>query len=168
MSMDRDELLRELAGLYQKAMTGHSIPVKVSQDILKRVDAHLNAAPDGKLTKPAQVGNGVFRVGVSERLVIERAQREYEYQNTPERLADRQAKFDRFMHEIDEVHAAPQPSTAGHGWITGTADVDAINAYEASREEAASAASGGGVGERAEGGLRGYYCAGSSFGRGVG
>lgn len=34
---------------------------------------------EGKLTKPAMVGGTIFGVGVEERLVIERAQREYEY-----------------------------------------------------------------------------------------
>jgi hypothetical protein len=45
-----------------------------------------------KLTKPAQVGNTVFGVGVKERTVIERAQREHDYQQTPEREA---ARIDR-------------------------------------------------------------------------
>lgn len=45
-----------------------------------------------KLTKPAQVGNTVFGVGVKERMVIERAQREHEYQQTPERKAERIAR----------------------------------------------------------------------------
>ena len=60
MSMDRDELLRELAGLYQNAMTGHWIPVKVSQDILKRVDAHLHAAPQPDMEEIAGPMVNVF------------------------------------------------------------------------------------------------------------
>lgn len=47
------------------------------------------SAKDRKLEKPAQVGNTRFSAGVSERLVIERAQREYEYQNTPEKEMER-------------------------------------------------------------------------------
>ncbi len=42
-----------------------------------------------KLKKEAQIGNTIFHKGVSERLVIQRAQREYDYQNTPEMLAER-------------------------------------------------------------------------------
>lgn len=41
---------------------------------------------DRKLKKEAQIGATIFHVGVSERLVIKRAQREYEYQHSPERL----------------------------------------------------------------------------------
>jgi hypothetical protein len=44
---------------------------------------------DKKLEKPAMVGNTRFGEGVSERLVIDRAQREYEYQVTPEKEAER-------------------------------------------------------------------------------
>lgn len=41
-------------------------------------------AKDGvRLTKPARVGATVFRVGVKESLVIDRAQWEYEYANEP-------------------------------------------------------------------------------------
>ena len=43
---------------------------------MTRASKHFNSR---KLTKPAQIGNTIFCVGVSECLVIERAQHEYEY-----------------------------------------------------------------------------------------
>jgi hypothetical protein len=64
------------------------------------------APNDAKLAKPAQIGNGIFHAGVSERLVIERAQREYEYQNAPEMESLRRAKFEKFREDI--TNAAPQ------------------------------------------------------------
>jgi hypothetical protein len=53
-----------------------------------------------KLKKPAQVGNTVFGVGVSDRLVIERAQREYEYQKMPPIEAKRLRAFKRFVKKL--------------------------------------------------------------------
>jgi len=53
-----------------------------------------------KLTKPAQVGNAIFHAGVDERMVIERAQREYEYQRDPKRELKRLARFRRFIRQI--------------------------------------------------------------------
>lgn len=49
---------------------------------------------DRKLKKEAQIGSTIFHVVVSERIVIKRAQREYEYQNSPEKLAERKAVRD--------------------------------------------------------------------------
>lgn len=43
----------------------------------------------GKLTKPAQVGNTIFGVGIDERTVIERAQREHDYRQRPSHEAVR-------------------------------------------------------------------------------
>lgn len=48
-----------------------------------------------KLTKPARIGATVFGVGVDERLVIERAQREYEY-----REAERAGTGPVFLREL--------------------------------------------------------------------
>jgi regulator of replication initiation timing len=56
-----------------------------------------------KLTKIAQVGNAVFHVGVSERLVIERAHRQYEYEQTPERVAKRTEQLTEFLAAIGEA-----------------------------------------------------------------
>lgn len=53
-----------------------------------------------KLTKPALVGNTRFGVGVSERMVVERAQREYEYQVTPEKEAERMKRVEAFRAEL--------------------------------------------------------------------
>jgi hypothetical protein len=57
----------------------------------------------GKLTKPAQIGNGIFEPGIPERLVIERAQREYLYQQTPEKEAERLKKVEAFVAEVNAV-----------------------------------------------------------------
>lgn len=51
---------------------------------------------DKKLTKPARVGNTKFGVGVPERIVIERAQLEHEYHNSPEEIANRVARVKEF------------------------------------------------------------------------
>lgn len=61
---------------------------------------------EGKLTKPALVGNTRFGVGVGARLVVERAQREYEYQVTPEKEAER---IKRGQEQIEEFRAALSP-----------------------------------------------------------
>ena len=78
------------------------------RDLCQAVESELTTAlqrreEDGerKLTKIAQVGNGVFHIGVSERLVIERAEREYEYEQTPERQAARKEKLEQFITDID-------------------------------------------------------------------
>lgn len=54
----------------------------------------------GKLTKHAQVGNTVFHAGVEEHMVIERAQREYEYHQSPEREAERKRSLEEFRISI--------------------------------------------------------------------
>jgi hypothetical protein len=67
----------------------------------------LYAAPHtAKLTKPAQVGNASFGVGVKERLVIERAQREYEYQQRPENEAERLKRAEAFRAAISVIPTA--------------------------------------------------------------
>jgi uncharacterized protein YqiB (DUF1249 family) len=53
-----------------------------------------------KLKKPAQVGNTVFSVGVSERAVIERAQREYDYQHSPEAVEERRKRLNNFLRRV--------------------------------------------------------------------
>lgn len=67
-----------------------------------------NLSIDGKLNKPAQVGNTRFSIGVSERLVIERAQREHEYQNTPEKEAERLQKIKDFQTALNQPDAMEQ------------------------------------------------------------
>jgi hypothetical protein len=61
------------------------------------------ASPPGTLTKPAQVGGTRFGVGISERTVIARAQREYEYQNTPEKEAERMTRFRSFVQTVGNI-----------------------------------------------------------------
>ncbi|SFQ70506.1 hypothetical protein SAMN05216578_102285 [Halopseudomonas formosensis] len=53
-----------------------------------------------RLDRPAKVGAGRFGKGVSSRLVIEAAQRQYEYDVTPEKEAERIAKFADFRKEV--------------------------------------------------------------------
>jgi hypothetical protein len=63
------------------------------RDWLEIADALKGSArSERKLTKPAQVGHTRFGVGVGEQLVIDRAQREYEYQMDPVREAARIAR----------------------------------------------------------------------------
>jgi hypothetical protein len=59
---------------------------------------------EAKLTKPAWVGNTSFAPGVSERLVIERAQREYEHQQKPEQIAERERLLDTFVRVVNGPH----------------------------------------------------------------
>ena len=53
-----------------------------------------------KLTKPAQIGNTIFGVGVDESMVIERAQREYAYQHTQEREVERLKRVEAFRSAL--------------------------------------------------------------------
>lgn len=63
----------------------------------------LYTAPlSGVLDKPAQVGNTSFGVGVKISTVIARAQREYEYQNTPEKLAEHKQAFQDWHNAINQ------------------------------------------------------------------
>lgn len=58
-----------------------------------------------KLEKPAQVGNTIFGVGLDESMVIERAQREHDYHQRPEREAVRIARSNTAFRLIN-VEAA--------------------------------------------------------------
>ncbi|TKA90362.1 hypothetical protein [Halopseudomonas bauzanensis] len=53
-----------------------------------------------KLERPAKVGAVRFDAGVSSRLVVKAAQRQYEYDVTPEKEADRIARLDGFRKAI--------------------------------------------------------------------
>lgn len=74
-----------------------------------------------KLTQPAQVGNTIFGVGVDERMVIERAQREHSYQQTPEKEAERIKRVHAFQKALTEFHVGTftlRPGrTPGRIWI---------------------------------------------------
>lgn len=53
-----------------------------------------------RLDRSAKVGATCFHKGVSSRLVIEAAQRQYDYDATPEKEAERKAKFVNFRKEV--------------------------------------------------------------------
>ncbi|RQG01189.1 hypothetical protein IPC215_30420 [Pseudomonas aeruginosa] len=55
-----------------------------------------------KLEKPAQVGGGRFSAGVSSRLVVEAAQRLYEFESTPEKEAERIERLQAFREQCFE------------------------------------------------------------------
>ncbi|WP_169879166.1 hypothetical protein [Pseudomonas aeruginosa] len=60
-----------------------------------------------KLEKPAQVGGVRFSAGVSSRLVVEAAQRLYEFESTPEQEAERIERLQAFREQLDPLNLAP-------------------------------------------------------------
>ena len=62
-----------------------------------------------KLEKPAMVGCTRFSKGVSARLVIEAAQRNYDYQVTPEKEAERIALGSSFLESLQNIASPPAP-----------------------------------------------------------
>ncbi|HGS8040033.1 TPA: hypothetical protein ACMFQF_002128 [Pseudomonas aeruginosa] len=60
-----------------------------------------------KLEKPAQVGAIRFSAGVSSRLVVEAAQRLYEFESTPEQEAERIERLQAFREQLDPLNLAP-------------------------------------------------------------
>lgn len=60
-----------------------------------------------KLEKPAQVGAICFSAGVSSRLVVEAAQRLYEFESTPEKEAERIERLQAFREQLDPLNLAP-------------------------------------------------------------
>jgi hypothetical protein len=62
--------------------------------------SHVSESDAKTLDKPAIVGNTRFGVGVSERMVVERAQREYEYQTTPEKEGERLERVKAFTEAL--------------------------------------------------------------------
>ncbi|HBO4889366.1 TPA: hypothetical protein L4V39_005466 [Pseudomonas aeruginosa] len=60
-----------------------------------------------KLEKPAQVGAVRFSAGVSSRLVVEAAQRLYEFESTPEKEAERIERLQAFREQLDPLNLAP-------------------------------------------------------------
>lgn len=60
-----------------------------------------------KLEKPAQVGGVRFSAGVSSRLVVEAAQRLYEFESTPEKEAERIERLQAFREQLDPLNLAP-------------------------------------------------------------
>lgn len=85
--------------------------------------SHVSSSGDGKLTEPAWIGNTSFGAGCSERLVIERAQREFKYQTAPEREKER---IERGAKALAEFQAAVSTTrrisplrTCEHGVVYG-------------------------------------------------
>ncbi|HGQ7416522.1 TPA: hypothetical protein ACL1SF_000999 [Pseudomonas aeruginosa] len=60
-----------------------------------------------KLEKPAKVGAIRFHAGLSSRLVVEAAQRLYEFESTPEKEAERIERLQAFREQLDPLNVAP-------------------------------------------------------------
>lgn len=87
------------------------------------------------ITKPAKIGSVRFEAGVSSRTVIEAAQRQYEYDVTPENEAERIARFDRIRAAVlappaqqpgalpEEVRGVLERARAVIEWMACRADV---------------------------------------------
>ncbi len=60
-----------------------------------------------KLEQPAKVGGVRFSAGVSSRLVVEAAQRLYEFESTPEKEAERIERLQAFREQLDPLNLAP-------------------------------------------------------------
>ncbi|HIE1324501.1 TPA: hypothetical protein ACXJFQ_005106 [Pseudomonas aeruginosa] len=60
-----------------------------------------------KLEQPAKVGGVRFSAGVSSRLVVEAAQRLYEFESTPEKEAERIEQLQAFREQLDPLNLAP-------------------------------------------------------------
>jgi hypothetical protein len=63
----------------------HAYKIKARQQAAKIAELEKESK---KLEKPAMVGAGIFREGVDKNLVIEAAQRQYEYQEKAKALKD--------------------------------------------------------------------------------
>ncbi|MGP6224032.1 hypothetical protein ACQUHS_15015 [Pseudomonas aeruginosa] len=82
---------------------------RYAQELAAWMNAHL-AQPSPvqaeqhwpKLEKPAQVGGVRFSAGVSSRLVVEAAQRLYEFESTPEKEAERIERLQAFREQCFE------------------------------------------------------------------
>ncbi|HGT3093182.1 TPA: hypothetical protein ACM2XW_004521 [Pseudomonas aeruginosa] len=64
-----------------------------------------------KLEQPAKVGGVRFSAGVSSRLVVEAAQRLYEFESTPEQEAERIERLQAFREQLDPLNLAPHAET---------------------------------------------------------
>ena len=86
---------------------------RYAQELAAWMNAHL-AQPSPvqaeqhwpKLEKPAQVGGVRFSAGVSSRLVVEAAQRLYEFESTPEKEAERIERLQAFREQLDPLNLA--------------------------------------------------------------
>lgn len=82
---------------------GQPVPAAVCDITLAR--RAFNHWPN--LEKPAQVGAIRFHAGLSSRLVVEAAQRAYEYKATPEQEAERIERLQAFREQLDPLNLAP-------------------------------------------------------------
>ncbi|WP_249225793.1 hypothetical protein [Pseudomonas aeruginosa] len=81
-----------------------------------------------KLEQPAKVGSVRFSAGVSSRLVVEAAQRLYEFESTPEKEAERIERLQAFREQLDPLNLAP------HAEAFNEAPADALRPEQAEAE----------------------------------
>lgn len=81
-----------------------------------------------KLEQPAKVGGVRFSAGVSSRLVVEAAQRLYEFESTPEKEAERIERLQAFREQLDPLNLAP------HAEAFNEAPADALRPEQAEAE----------------------------------
>ncbi|HBO2681622.1 hypothetical protein [Pseudomonas aeruginosa] len=82
---------------------GQPVPAAVCDITLAR--RAFNHWPN--LEQPAKVGGVRFSAGVSSRLVVEAAQRLYEFESTPEKEAERIERLQAFREQLDPLNLAP-------------------------------------------------------------
>lgn len=82
-----------------------------------------------KLEHPAKVGGVRFSAGVSSRLVVEAAQRLYEFESTPEKEAERIERLQAFREQLDPLNLAP------HAEAFNEAPADALRPEQAEAEQ---------------------------------
>lgn len=81
-----------------------------------------------KLEQPAKVGAIRFHAGLSSRLVVEAAQRAYEYKATPEQEAERIERLQAFREQLDPLNLAP------HAEAFNEAPAEALKSEQAEAE----------------------------------
>ncbi|MFK1114935.1 hypothetical protein ACIUXG_19690 [Pseudomonas aeruginosa] len=82
-----------------------------------------------KLEQPAKVGGVRFSAGVSSRLVVEAAQRLYEFESIPEKEAERIERLQAFREQLDPLNLAP------HAEAFNEAPAEVLKPEQAERPE---------------------------------
>ncbi|MBV5701969.1 hypothetical protein KUT99_05750 [Pseudomonas aeruginosa] len=108
---------------------------RYAQELAAWMNAHL-AQPSPvqaeqhwpKLEQPAKVGGVRFSAGVSSRLVVEAAQRLYEFESTPEQEAERIERLQAFREQLDPLNLAP------HAEAFNEAPAEALKSDQAEAE----------------------------------
>ncbi|MFG3926688.1 hypothetical protein ACGEMM_19075 [Pseudomonas aeruginosa] len=103
---------------------GQPVPTAVCDIVLAR--RAFNHWP--KLEQPAKVGGVRFSAGVSSRLVVEAAQRLYEFESTPEKEAERIERLQAFREQLDPLNLAP------HAKAFNEAPAEALKSEQAEAE----------------------------------